>query len=754
MCTEPPFFRAPHCGEFRPTKGAFNLTWRCPVTGVVMLEPSFLRYETAGDFKGLSQWEHSAGYWQENQRGVQDIAADNSSSMAILSTQKAAGASFGGLLLSLVNVAIVGIRTNTAAGNNLVWALESKFSLEADEGFVIHYHGLQDEMARKDNWFAVQFDDIYLHFSQTGVVRAYQYDRADMTSAPVLRDEFEVASPSELLQRVGYFVLLPIPGLGLAVYHSRISQRPGGIVTNAFQGVTRGHLIPWPSRTIGGNLRLFDSSVVRFAFNPGQTGHSVGFQNLTYPLSGTYTDDVFDPHFTPTALPAEVIATPINTPYQAITAALRNPADTAAWAVGTNRQGRVRCTLTTASMKHTPFLYAYGVRWAAIFATRNTTPLVLGNESLGKSDVLQRLEFTEDETGQFAGVANARLETAAGRLIAERGDCTWHLEKSEDGQAWDTVSGGLASLAQPFRMVITNVGLHYDTLWNLHDMRQRLTEVNQHREMAFDGYRLDVAVNAALQSGGMAPIADADVPAPIKLVFLPRTENNKTWQMASRAGDNTEDITEKWLFLLRKQNAEYLLVYNWDLAKMEWQAKPRDTTALATWTLTFYEDEHDPANRIIFIGSELTANPTPPVFNILQVFGKTEKDDEKLVPVQPLINSASLTNTASPDYLGRAKMAVLPVVGLTDEAELAKVARRVEAIDGHRVFDAWPQIPRYVEGLAPNTQVILRGPNASGVRSTLFTLWIKRRVTIIDHTEGMEDMALHISSTWEGPLPS
>ena len=218
FAVKPGFTRSQHCADFRVDKITPVSTFRDPQTGIVMLSPSFLSPEFHEDFQGLSQWTVQAGFWAEHRRAVDQ----NGNKAKVLGTILAAGRD-PTLIRLLISPAIVAVLSEQV-GDEMLWAAQSKFTLGADASFVLHYHSLNDEMLRCRNWFCVQWGGIGLHFDSTGVIRAFTYPGGDNTQVPVLAEQFELANAGELHNRDGYFWFLPIPGVGLMIYHSLAGQ--------------------------------------------------------------------------------------------------------------------------------------------------------------------------------------------------------------------------------------------------------------------------------------------------------------------------------------------------------------------------------------------------------------------------------------------------------------------------------------------------------------------------------------------------
>lgn len=742
FATEPGCVRSVHCSDFAPAHGILENTTREPLTGLLMLTPSVQKRTWAEDMKGLDQWRHNPAFWREVKRAQENQQAGAS----LLSTVKPADQAHT-LIEILTQTALVAIEASTLYSDDLKWALESNFFLESDEGFALHYHGLSDEMLRKENWFGVQWDNLYLHFSSHGRVKVYRYaDRAHLERTPAFVEEFQIANAGDLLGRAGYFHFIPVPGYGLLVYHNLRGQKSGVVASNADTRTAPGsHLIRHAKITgkpvpASGNFRLFERSPVRLALNPYQA-HVVGFQNLRYPLSGSYADAPLDPGYTPSAAPAVTTALYLRTGHGAATATLKNTKNDAAWTAGVDRQARVSMSLTTTDARYTPFVYGYGIAWNPVMTARNTTPF--------EPDILMRLEFSHDDYGRFEGRARVLLESAAGRAAAERGDATFLLEASEDGgTTWQTIAGGLADFGKP-TAVQDNVGFYYECDVALNDMWQRFDEVHETLASAFDGVPLGDAFNIVFSAAGFAPIAPT---AALQAIKIKGAEGGQRWRFAPGAGDDGQKIIKAFLLLLRRQKSEWRARFDWDAAAWNVEPKPRyDDPDTQAWTLTAWSDEANIPGRVLRY-SDYKPSPEPPEANVTTVTGVSGGEPSTvLVKSAPCVNVASLRDPTSVDYLGRVKLADFQVEAISDPDEVNIMNRRVFEACGHRRFQANYQCPDVVLALRPNTKVTGRAFNALRQRASVYTGYLKKRTIIIEQ-DGVGEMRLECDSEFLGEI--
>lgn len=731
--------------QFRETSNAASNTWRCPASGVLMLNPSFKKRDFGTDFKGLGNFrknEANATYWR--------AIAKSQDQVTMFSTLRpATQTKFFDALVTGVGIAV--INAADAFYDNLEWALQSLFVLNVDEGFAIHYQGLTDELLRKNNWFYVQWDNIGLHFSHQGRVRVYEYaDRGNMAAAPTLVHEFDIAEPGELLGKAGYFVFLPIPGFGLAVYHSVAQRKQSMLTASSTAYAVRGaHLIPWGYRVINGYWKMFESSLVNIALNPFQS-HVLGYQSLTFASSGTFTDDVINPTYKPSTAPDAVNVSTVPTGFGTASGVLRNQGNTANWVAGTDRQGRMQMSLATSDPRYTPFVYGYHVKWLPVMATRNTTPVTITQSF---TNVLQELEWTDDWQGYFEGRARLKLQSAAAIAIAERGDCTFQLEYSDNnGVDWSVLNGGLAKFEDdPVLVTDMNGYWWYECDVTLNGQEERLEETKILDRAALESLTLAECFNIVLTTSGFSPIPDNEMPNQALTRRLPATPAGTSFRFVPRPGDRGKKIVRDLLLFLRSQQEEFRLRYNWPGVKWVIEERARDTDTF--WTIRTTRSAENHAGRVAYYEA-LKFKPESPECNVLVVVGLTSLDAEtaKGIESAPITNYPSLNDPTSLDYLGRTKITKVMAAPLSTQAEVDKMARRVEPFVQHHNFKPTVKIPagHYNLALAPNMKVRIYKPDGTTYPDT----WIKKRTVNVSPEEhgtvSNERMTLHCDQTWEG----
>ena len=733
--------------DARQTPGAFNGTYQCPLTDVIMLNPSFRSRDFTADFKGLDQWRvkqtDGVSLWKEVKRST---GGGTRGSMFTAEANTTGGFS---LIELLVDVAIIAL--TAAIWDTMIWVAESNFSLMVDEGFCIHYHGLTDELARKENWFMVQWDNIGLHFSQSGKVRVYSYLRETLNAPGVLVEEFQIADAGELLNRHGYFVFIPIPAFGLAIYHSTTSRASNLVSSNTSQTVQNGgHLVKaFPTREVDGAYRIFEASTVRLGKNPYQS-NVLGFQSITYPANGTYTDAPFNVPYTHASNYDELQYLSVPTGFGLTDISLRNTDDTAGYVANVG-EARMKLALTsTFDRKRTPFVYAWLARWLPVIVDRNTTPVTFDHDGL---DLLWDWEFTEDERGHKEGTAQVKAESAAAQSIVERGDTTFLLEYSlNNGVDWIAEGGGLAKAMPGKTITHKEGGFWYEASWQLNGMEERLVEGTNSDPLKFDGMTFDNAINFTLTTQGFTAIPLSAFPAEANNRAFPRVvAGEKHFRFGVRPGDNGKQIIEKILFMLSYQSQEFLCVFNLTTRLWGVTRKPIDDAA-TRWTLSALHADKNEANRI-GVYREFTPEFIPPEFNQLVVVGlsTTERDESERVESKPLINNDSLSNTSSVDYLGRVKTVKIEMVPLSDQSVVDEAARKIFNRVAYRVIEGVVKLPPgdlYLS-LRPNIGVIIK----KTVGSDYPVLYVKKRtIEGLREENGMgenERVTLHLSQRYE-----
>lgn len=794
FAVEPGFERFTHAQDFRPGRGDLAGCYRDPETGLVMLEPSWITeaFSDPSQWKDPSNWtKNDDAMWKEASRLFNP---DASAYGAPLLTTVAPGNN--PLVDELVLVLGKGILAATQPTDTLKWVLQSNFDLVRDGGFVIQYEFLGDEMQRTKNILGLQWGDIFLHLSGDGSMRCYRYpDPGDMSGDPDLFEEFQIASPGDLVGKPGYFIIYPIAGFGLAIYHSLTAQKINAFFSSATAGVTRGHLIKLPDKQAANlGYYLLEASKVNIAINEhlGRSQYILGFHTITYPPTGTFAAEIMDFGFVPSSEPAAVPTVILNTE-KAVAGdveaegTLRDADNLVDWTGGLSQQARVQASLSSTDPNYTPFLLTTGVVFDPLFATRDTTPKL--------PDALLNLEFSEDEEGAFEGTATVLMESEENRLLCERGDATFVVEVAQveaDGagffpepeeEDWATVcggiGGGLARITDDVEILIEsaagqNVRMYYVAKWRLYDLKSaRTAEVHLLSQTALDRRTIGTSINAVLRCSALAQIDP--VPAEMDAISLPPVPKGQNWRFGPRAGDAGNVIIRDLLLLLRRQNVEWRLYWDWDAEEWVAETKPRLTGDDDTWTLTPWHDDLlvDPMDesagrkeRWAHIGegnSVGTFLPLPPEANLLQPFGLTspQASEGERVPGTVLKNPASIGDPDSPDYLGRCVLAQPMFPGLQDldgSLGINTMARRVYDAACRRRLKDVRRGADYLPDLRPATRCILRTLDSASPPERMddpIARWIKRISVTVDYLAAGDVapvVTYHLDSRWEGDL--
>jgi hypothetical protein len=587
-------------------------------------------------------------------------------------------------------------------------------------------------------------------------------DRGNLAEDPVMVHEFDIAEPGDLLGKSGYFVFIPIPGRGLAMYHSIGSFKQHSFAANGTVFSARSaHLIPWQTHQAGSHFRLFESSLFRIGLNPFHS-NVLGFQDVTFATSGHFMDSVFDPDYRPSLAPNDISAgvlASFSENFATVTPTLKNSAGTADWAAGTDRQGRINFELATSDDRYTPFIYGWGVEWLPVRQERDTTEIIVEN---GPEDVLQRIELTDNSEGHAEGHAVVKVETAELIAVVERGQTTVVVEYSVDGSEWTVAFGGFAKVEKPLSMEYNPAwGFFWQAEFVLCDMHERFRTQRNAVGTAFNDRTIAESINLVLTVSGFEQIEEEEFPASIFYRRLPPIPEGAGSQfpLHPNGGDRYDKILQVLFLLASHQYEQYRMYYDWENTKWVVAERPRDFDNY--WLLT-YEESHEDQDALILYYEDVKLLPVPPEGNTLVVTGLTDPNPEKATRLQsaPIRNEAGLSDPESVDFSGWVDNIEVLVVGLTDQAEVDRMARTIGPRVLHRNLKAIVSLPAghyNIEQLIPNTCVLLRLPPQNGeLDDREYTMWIKERTMVIDRddhgaAEGVDNArtVLHLEETWE-----
>jgi hypothetical protein len=745
--------------DFRSSATSFINTWQCPVTKVVMLEPTIRSRDFGGGFRSLNNFrrtEANATYWRNLAKSID--------SLAMFTSLRPTGALTYAEPLA-VAAAIKTINAIDALFDNLIWSLESYEPIPVDGSFAIHYQGLTDELLRKNNWMYLQWDDIGIHISHGGHVRVCWYpDRGHIEVEPDIVHEFDIAEPGELLGKSGYFTFIPIPGRGLAMYHSQGQSRQEAFSANSASFAVRGaHLIPWGARQFGQHFRLFDASLIRIALNPFHS-NVLGFQDVLFQASGTYLDGIFSPDYRPTLDPNDVSALVLpsfSENFATTGATLRNSDSSGNWTAGTDRQGRILFNLATSDNRYSPFVYGWGVEWLPVLQVRDTEEIIVTN---GPADVLQRLEMTDDSEGHWEGTAVVKVETPELIRAMERGQTTFQVEYSADNAEWTVYNGGIAKVEKPLAMEShPDWGFFWQAEVVLCDMHERFRAQKNAVGTAFNDRTIAESINLVLSTAGFEQIDEDDFPVALFFRRLPPIpEDADQFPLSPKGGDRYDKILRVLLFLASQQYLEWKLIYLWE--DEGWAVFERDRDFDNFWILTYEEIEEDFLNLKAYY-EDVKLQPGPPEGNVLVVTGLSSSDPQKAKRIQsaPLRNAAGTDDPDSIHYSGWVDPIEVLVEGLTDQAEVDRAARTIAPRALYRNQQAIISLSagHFTLELQPDVAVRVTLPPETGqTADRLIDMWIKKRTIIVDEqdhgaVEGManERIILHLDETWENSFP-
>ncbi len=802
---EPGFVRSIHCHDFREDSLSLKENvWRCPVTGLVFLRPSWLDENYGANFEPLESWRRQTDLWETAKRTLDDISSSTTSAGLLSSSYADLGSPIDWQIT--LEAAIIS-RASLMDSDELQGALESTFTLAEDEGFVLHANKLTDSLRRHVNWIALSWDNLQVHIRPNGQVAVYRWaDRAavDDAAEASLVEEFFLSSPGEMADKDTYFLFLPIPTVGLLIYSSHNPQHLTSKISSARAGAVKGHLVELPSEerpNSAGNYRLTRASKVGIALTKTpRAAHVLGFHRLRFPSVGTYLESVFSLPYASLSEPSSVNATAIPTGRGTITGTLTNVDNTALYAAG-DSQARVKAIFANAGAGvYTPFLLATDVRFPVVMTTRDTTPLLMTNSGStwnpgGETeattlDLLQRLEFSESDDGRVEGKATVYAKSDHLKRILQRGDATWKIERQDDAEAaWETITGGIArwetsDVAVSFWDSGTDsaVGfgrgtrrrMAYKATLSLYDMWRRFEEVHQTNQGALDGLTIGQAINRILQCSGFAALGGS-VPAEMDSITLPQVPKGENWRHGAQEGDDGGAMLRQLLLYPRKQLSQFRLLYNWDTSTWScekvskltgvddvfWWFTPDQREA---WALD--NPEGDPgipldAFRVEYGSDEpaFTMKVFPPEANLIRPFGMEKPGtDGKRIPGKPLANHLSLvdaTENKNRDYLGRAVIATPVLAPLADELVVNKFGRIVYEAIAHRRLVVTIPASGYEPLLTPGTRCDVRGFDEDGELATLFEgWWLRRKTCIIDYLDsGDIPHSLYVlDEQWDLPL--
>jgi len=737
------FARTQRSTDFRILPGGELGTWLDPVSGVLMLYPSFLDNTFTGGLRPLSDFTTTATegqWWAQVARGGEDggvLAA------AMLASLRPTGVDPTGLTLTSVAQALITIASSPTLQDTLVWAASGNFQIPRDGSFTIHYDTLNDEVMRHHNWFAVQWANVYCLFGMDGICSVYRYNDSSMQTYTQI-DRFQYADTGEVMYRHAQFSFVPIPTVGLLIYHSYTERAPKTASSSAQSRALRGHVVPWQAGTDGsGNFYMFDASSINIAFNP-YFRHVIGYQDVSFATSGGFVDAPFDPGYKPSVGPSAVQAITAQTGVGSVMAALYDPDGVTPWTAGSSQQGRVGMILSGTST-NTPFVLGYGVAIPPVMNTRNPGAVTIYNTTgRGQEDRLLHLNWEDTDDGRFDGQVTMQLYSAAAMKIAWRGDATWSL--SADGVVF---AGGFTVRGSWDIEPMEGTPGYYKVTVKLADMHARLKEGHYFIENALDGVTLAAAFNNVLSCTGFGNAGS--LPPQAYTQEIPITSDGRSWKWQFREGDDADALFEILLFLMRRQQVEYVAAFDWaDTGTWQVTTRPGSLgTTWAVWYLSPFSEDANTVGNVWWYGPGTKFTPESAEGNIVIAEGVLDPGpDGTRVPTVPLINLPSINDPTSPDYLGRALEIKYAVDNVEDIPTLQTIQRAIFDAATTRRLKGQIKIEMLQMALAPNTQVMVTDWNGSVIANA----WIKKRHVVVNDPYGAT-MDLDVDTVWQGEVP-
>lgn len=784
-CIEPGAQRAFHSADMHEADSIPAGCWREPLTGAISKRPSFLTKDwyTDANWKTVTDWAVSSEWWESVYRGNGDLASSTSRMFgSVLSPDYASAYPISDATMLTIIAAETAPLFQASLQDKFVPSAKSNFTLGRDEGFVWHVRYEAEELNRFGNLLYLQWADVALRFSSDGVVAAYTYP-SGIASAPALFEQVKIGQTNNVHGKDLYYIVLPIPGHGLAVH---VSTSPGEVksyFSAAGASSNNGHLFKIPPKTDGsgrffvhdgGNLYVWTLPIDALS-GISPLRYLFGYHAISYSTRDqTFVSPIFDAGYIPTVAPDLIRAIQVPASVGGTAGAALKKVDSAsAWAAGTaeSRRARIALTLSSSDARYTPWVLGGEVRFTKIAATRGTTAREITN--------WQNIEFTLDETGKIEGKCDAIADTPELFHIFRRGDAPWRLEHCADTSAetpvWNTIGGGLAKFHSGRYYCDGDVDSatargRIAGIWMLQGKEARLSEIHAFLQTAFDGENLGDAINNVLLSAGEPPIAS--IPAELSAITLPGIQAGQNFRFGVQPGQGGEETLQSFLLLARGQYREFRLRYNWNASEWLIERKPRLLDAGHSYVLTPFTSEVGVASggidgaRVLRIGYPEQAGQMmiyPPEANVVQAIGATSPGPGgQAVVGYPFQSLESKTDPDSLNYLGRIVAARPRVDELADEHGADVMSRRIFDIVSVREEEQLVTRRGFVPEFVPcgsgaanvgPMRTLLRAVGTDGARLTLMTGWLKRvHVAIEAGLCGSEECAYTISSRWEGGL--
>jgi hypothetical protein len=729
-------------------------TWQEPITGMIMLKPSFLTDEwaNANHWYDESVITRDEAYWELMWHGNVESSDPAFNGKFLASETPTLGTKLMPSIASpkhvpqyvtspsLTNDVIrIGMQTNTGADASV------------DEGFVINWKIASREVMTNKyrNCLFIAIEKLGIHIDFTGKCSVYWYNDpvSGVYTTATLVDSFDIGSITEMTGKWQTLSIIPVPQMGVLITnHTTKSTVQKSFKSAADSKSISGKLVQVPLRTASGAPYVVGAGKLEVGFNPDfqNLTYHVAFHRIRYPVTAEgatgkrFMTQVYDPGFVPATSPAShtVGAYQTNASTSSSVSLLNQNAGT--YTIGTDRFFRHSLALSTTNAIYTPMIYGVYLRWDKLRVTRTTTPVLI--------DRYNHLEFFDDDLAYGGGRLRATHTTQAEITIVERGDTTYKIERCDDPTAgsptWVTQQTGWARLSS-CDVYLDNAGTNsfayrYEADWELTSEIGRFNEVNQYLHTAFDGTNIGSAINNVLNAAGYDAIPTIDLPADAINTTVPVPPRGQSWRHGTKTGDRGDKIIRQLLMLLRKQFVEYRL--RWDQVNYKWvlEAKPAYNSA-TIWKFVPNPADHNIALNKICVGESpkvYSLNVSPPETNYINGVGTTtaQNDAARVPAANPLINRASIFDANSPDYLGRIITSMPIFVPYIQPEDILKMSRRVYDAAAQRRFQLKVCSFYYVDGFQPGARCRMLMVN--GVDTDYDDLYMKRRTVVISRDSG------------------
>ena len=727
-------------------------TWQEPITGIMMLKPSFLtaQWTDANHWYDESVLTRDEPYWELMWHGVDGDVAFNGKYLASETP------TLGTKILPPISGAVHVPMYNTVSGytnDKIVMGIQTAAGANTyrDEGFVINWKIASREVMTNKyrNCMFVAIEKLGIHIDFTGKCSVYWYDApvSGVYTTATLVDSFDIGTITEMTGKWQTLSILPIPQLGVLITnHTTKSTVQKSFKSAADSKAISGKLVQVPLRTDSGVPYVVDAGKLELGFNPD-------FRNLTYHValhrvrykttaeggSGyRFLTQTYDPGYIPATSPASHVATAYQTNAATSSSVSLVDQDVNTYDVGTDRFFRHKLMLSTSNAVYTPMVYGVYLRWDKLQVLRSTTPVLI--------DRYSHLEFFDDDLAYGGGRLKATHTTQGEITIVERGDTTYKIERCDDPTAgsptWVTQQTGWARLSS-CDVFLDNAGANsfayrYEADWELTSEIGRFNEVNQYLHTAFDGNTVASAINNVLNAAGYDAIPTIDMPADAINTTVPVPPRGQSWRHGTKTGDRGDKIIRQILMLLRKQFVEYRL--RWDAANYKWVLEQKPAYNAATiWKFVPNPADHNVASNKICVGESpkvYSINVQPPETNYINGVGTTtaQNDAARVPAAHPLINRASIFDANSTDYLGRIVTSMPIFVPYVNPDDILKMTRRVYDAAAVRRFQLKVCSFYYVDGFQPGARCRMMMVN--GTDTDYDDLYMKRRTVVISRDSG------------------